>query len=332
MNMSTNICYNLPFEWLCQPGFWCLGGFLDEFLVTPMTPMTFWYFFLRTSKRGTPAMFLRMFEEMSGCHSCEIGISTYHRLQKQDWNLKIRIVAFGSVLMFGCDWLIPEVCEFVTTGSTGLGNRYKQVLQKKAETQETWAQMNRWENQSSIANVGFWGHLQGGYLSHGVPWLRTFRRCRDVRGVLCALVFEGLLWKWRSLLPMYIYRSIYTLVNSHSWLENGPFEDVFPIENGGYSIGTLVYLVQTFLAKSAMRNGPSDLTPWITVFSLLLMVQTSGEAVEVDRLSHYLQGFIHPRWWSLDFWTISMSKHVWKGQHPNGSRGRDWDFFVEAIF
>jgi len=95
---------------------------------------------------------------------------------------------------------------------------------------------------------------------------------------------------------MYIYRSIYTLVNSHSWLENGPFEDVFPIENGGYSIGTLVYLVQTFLAKSAMRNGPSDLTPWITVFSLLLMVQTSGEAVEVDRLSHYLQGFIHPRW------------------------------------
>ena len=29
---------------------------------------------------------------------------------------------------------------------------------------------------------------------------------------------------------------------------------------------------------------------------LLLMVQKSGQAVEVASLSHYLQGFIHPRW------------------------------------
>ena len=27
-------------------------------------------------------------------------------------------------------------------------------------------------------------------------------------------------------------KDIYTPVNSHSWLENGPFEDVFPIEDG----------------------------------------------------------------------------------------------------
>ena len=29
---------------------------------------------------------------------------------------------------------------------------------------------------------------------------------------------------------------------------------------------------------------------------LLLMVQKSGQPVEVGSLSHYLQGFIHPRW------------------------------------
>ena len=27
----------------------------------------------------------------------------------------------------------------------------------------------------------------------------------------------------------------------------------------------------------------------------------------VDSLSHYLQGFVHPRWWSLDSWTINSS-------------------------
>ena len=37
---------------------------------------------------------------------------------------------------------------------------------------------------------------------------------------------------------------------------------------------------------------------------ILLMVQKSGEPVEVGCLSHDLQGFIHPRWWSPDFWTI----------------------------
>ena len=37
---------------------------------------------------------------------------------------------------------------------------------------------------------------------------------------------------------------------------------------------------------------------------ILLMVQKSGWPVDIY---HYLQGFIYPRWWSPDFWTINSS-------------------------
>ena len=42
-----------------------------------------------------------------------------------------------------------------------------------------------------------------------------------------------------------------------------------------------------------------------TLKELLLMVEIRRSPVEVGRKSHYLQGFIHPRWWSQDFWIIN---------------------------
>ena len=38
---------------------------------------------------------------------------------------------------------------------------------------------------------------------------------------------------------------------------------------------------------------------------LLLMVQKSGQPVEVCSLSHYLQGFTHLQRWTPNFWTIN---------------------------
>ena len=42
---------------------------------------------------------------------------------------------------------------------------------------------------------------------------------------------------------------------------------------------------------------------------LPLMVQKSGEPVEVGSLSHYLQGFIHPRWCRI--FSINCSNQSW---------------------
>ena len=35
------------------------------------------------------------------------------------------------------------------------------------------------------------------------------------------------------------------------------------------------------------------------LYMILLMVQKSGQPVEVDSLCHYLQSFLHPRWWRI---------------------------------
>ena len=40
-------------------------------------------------------------------------------------------------------------------------------------------------------------------------------------------------------------------------------------------------------------------------FIVLLMEEIQRSPVEVGSLSRYLLGFLHPRWWSPDFWTIN---------------------------
>ena len=44
---------------------------------------------------------------------------------------------------------------------------------------------------------------------------------------------------------------------------------------------------------------------------ILLMVQKSGQPVEVGSLSQYLQGFIHPRWLGMGFLSSTVAKIIW---------------------
>ncbi len=45
------------------------------------------------------------------------------------------------------------------------------------------------------------------------------------------------------------------------------------------------------------------------------MVEIRRSQVEVGSLSHYLQGFIHPRWWSPDSWIINSIRKYLKIPH-----------------
>ena len=58
--------------------------------------------------------------------------------------------------------------------------------------------------------------------------------------------------------------------------------------------------------KNVMNLHGSFLKNWSNYSMLLLIVQKSGQPVEVGSLSHSLQGFIHPfGGWPWDFWTIN---------------------------
>ena len=60
-------------------------------------------------------------------------------------------------------------------------------------------------------------------------------------------------------------------------MENGPFEDVFPIENGGYSIAMLVYLRVCFPSISV--HWGVQLQPEPVGFNRSFAVDSSSEAV-----------------------------------------------------
>ena len=96
---------------------------------------------------------------------------------------------------------------------------------------------------------------------------------------------------------------------------HGPFEDIFPIENGDIpasyvslpegkdpTLGAPKWMVFTvrwsYIRCSIFMRF--KVIPWPTVDgSETLLTRWYGS------LSHYLQSFIHPRWWSPDFWTIN---------------------------
>ena len=44
--------------------------------------------------------------------------------------------------------------------------------------------------------------------------------------------------------------------------------------------------------------------------------------VEVGSFPHYLQGFIHPRWWSPDFWTINSVNSITRA--PNNYKAKSF--------
>ena len=67
-------------------------------------------------------------------------------------------------------------------------------------------------------------------------------------------------------------------------------------------------------------EGEEKLVDFPPTISLLLMVQKSGSPVEVGRLSHALQVFIHPTWWSpevfhMNFQLPNLRAYSWIGRN-----------------
>ena len=90
-------------------------------------------------------------------------------------------------------------------------------------------------------------------------------------------------------------------------------------------------------------SSQRSLTFWIIgVFldHILLMVQKSCTSWhgKYHKISHYLQCFLHPRWWSPDFWTIN-SRFTWESvfwlffsSKKEGLPGLQIDRTLETIF
>ena len=103
MKMSKNIsCKTIHSNHFASRGFDALDEFLAEF---GDAPMTFCYFFLKRTSTHSKSQSAGL----SGCHSFRIGYLKLPSLQNQDWNLKILIMASGSVFNFGCiDWYLQN--------------------------------------------------------------------------------------------------------------------------------------------------------------------------------------------------------------------------------
>ena len=74
-------------------------------------------------------------------------------------------------------------------------------------------------------------------------------------------------------------------------------------------VGVTNYTVVMGLEHEKQRGG-----------SLLLMVQNSGDH-QFWRRPHFSKCFLHDRWWSPDFWTISSTNYRWNGMCLPNRRG-----------
>ena len=98
------------------------------------------------------------------------------------------------------------------------------------------------------------------------------------------------------------------------WVFAGVFLSLFflkPSENRLFNLpsvsGLWVSQVGLYESHGSTRGFP----PHLLIFSSTADgSEIRRSPVEVGSFSHYLEGFIHPRWWSHDFWTINSSTAI----------------------